>query len=161
MVLCPVVVNWVFQRFACGKHKLKHTVYLLIQKGLVQFTILHGFNNVPVGNPVAGGHFKAEARAEALYPVVIGAPVGHNKAIKAPLPVEYIPEKMAVFTAVYAVYTIIAGHQRLDTALLHCHLEGRKINLAERALIHHRVHSHAVKLLGVDSVVLYTGIYAP
>ena len=148
------------ERFLRGKNKVQHVIHLLVQKGLVERPVLYGLDDVPVGLAVGGRHFERRSGAHGGDAVVVAAPVGDDEPVKAPLAAEDIAQQVLVFVAVSTVQPVICRHKRAHTALFYGGLKRRKIDLAQRPLVHDGIGRHAAQLLRVCGKVLHTCAHA-
>ena len=89
--------------------------------------------------------------------VIISAPVGDHKAVKAPFGAEDFFQQVGVFIGVNAVNHIVGRHDGLGMSFLHGNLKAGEVDFPQGTLVHHGAHGHAAQLLGVDSEVLRAG----
>ena len=132
-----------------------------VHQFLVQPALPDGLDNfciVPVAGP---RHLQVKPRLDGLYPVVHGAPVGHDGPLKAPLAPGHVGHQLLVVGGVGAVNLIVGAHQRPGLGLLHRLLEACQVDLPQGPLIHHRVGADPGLLLVVGQVVLHAGPHVP
>ena len=89
--------------------------------------------------------------------VVVSAPVGNHKAVKAPLLPQNLGQQVGIFIGVGAVHLIVAGHDCLCLALSDRDFKGGEVDFPQGTLVHHGVHAHPAQLLGVDGEMLGAG----
>ena len=146
-----------FLRLVKQFQKLLHAP---VKDRLVQSALPYCLHDLPIRFALGGGHFQRASGNQPGHAVVIAAPVGDHHALIAPFAVEDILQQVGAFVGVLTVDAVIGGHQAVDAALLDRHFKGRKIDLPQRALVHHGIHAHAAQLLGVGRIVLDAGGYA-
>ena len=133
----------------------------LIQTGvnvrLGDFAGLHGLQQLADGIPAGGGHFQRRAVLYAQRMVIAAAPVGDNRAVKAPVLAQDILQQMGVLVGVGAVDEVVAGHNGFGMCLFDNNLKAGQVQLAQAALVHHGVGRHTAQLLAVDGEMLGTG----
>ena len=120
----------------------------------------HGLEEFPCGVESGVWHLHVGLALHARRVVVARAPVGDDKARKAPLSPQDVHQKVLVLIRVAPIHLVVGGHNRPGAAILHRDLKGGQIDLSERALIHHRVHRHPAVLPRVDRKVLGAGVHA-
>ena len=103
----------------------------------------------------ARAHFEVEAVGRAAVRGVRRAPVRHDKALETPVLFQDLVEQVIIFRAIRAVDFIVGRHDGERAALLDRGLEGRQVNLAQRALVHVDVDAAALGLLVVGGEVLH------
>ena len=89
--------------------------------------------------------------------VIAAAPVGDNRAVKAPVLAQDILQQMGVLVGVGAVDEVVAGHNGFGMCLFDNNLKAGQVQLAQAALVHHGVGRHTAQLLAVDGEMLGTG----
>ena len=98
----------------CGLYRLVSRVHnseklceTLVENALVDFACLK-VGKQPHSTVSTGcGHKQVRARSDSVGVIVVCAPVGNDKAVKAPLAAQNIFKKMLVFVSVSAVDHIV------------------------------------------------------
>ena len=148
-----------------GIFLLSHTVYAVINHGenssyrgvkslLGDSAIANCIDDELVVVENVAGHFQVESCIEACNSIVNCAPVGHYKALKAPLAAGNICEELLVFGGVFAVHLVVCAHKCSGLALFNDVLKALEIDLAECALVNYGVAEISVFLVVVTSIVL-------
>ena len=70
--------------------------------------------------------------------------VGEHEAAEAPVALEDVLQQVAALTGVGPVQPVVGAHDRADVGLLYGRLELRPVDLAQRALVDHRVDQQAI-----------------
>ena len=104
-----------------------------------------------------GTHLDIETVENSLLAYAAAAPVADNNAIKAPLTLEDVTEKLLIVAVELAVIKVIRAHDCPCITLDNSSLESRKIYFIESSVIHNRVRLSSLELLVIHCVVLYTG----
>ena len=139
------------------QHQRQQLIQTGVHIGLGDFAGPYGGQQLPHGVPAGGGHFQRRAVFHAQRMVIAAAPVGHDRAVKAPLLAQDILQKVGVLVGVDAVDEIVAGHEGLGVRLFDDDLKPGQVQFPQRPLVHHRVRCHAAQLLVVDGEVLGAG----
>ena len=131
-----------------------------VQHGLVQCAAAHGIDEPAVVDPLRAGHLQLKAGGNALNTVVHRAPVGHDKAVKAPRPAQNVGQQRLVLARIGTVEPVVAAHHGPGAGLFHGGLKGGQINLLQGALVHAAVYRQAAGLLIVGGKMLDACAYA-
>ena len=142
MLLCDIKRR--FAGLVLCQHEIQQLIHALIDDFLVDCAVLDRLHQLAGAVVARRGHLQIHALAHALDNAVAAAPVGHDRAVKAPLAAQNIAQQMAAFVGVHAV-----GN-----------LEVRQVHFPQRPLVHHAVGVHPQQLLRVRRVVLCAGGYA-
>ena len=133
----------------------------LIQTGvnvrLGDFAGLHGLQQLADGIPAGGGHFQRRAVLYAQRMVIAAAPVGDNRAVKAPVLAQDVLQKVGVLVGVGAVDEVVAGHDGLGVRLFDDDFKAGQVEFPQGSLVDDGVRRHAAQLLAVDGEVLGAG----
>ena len=93
----------------------------------------------------------------AVDKVIAGAPVGDDKAVKAPgIPEDFL-QKMGIFIGINAVDHIVGAHDGFRMALANGNLKIGEIQFPEGPLVHDGIGGHAPQLGVVGGKMLGTG----
>jgi hypothetical protein len=92
--------------------------------------------------------------------VVLRTPVGHDKALVAPLTAQNIGDKVTATAGVRAVELVVTRHQGKRFTLFHGNLKAAQVDFAQSALRHILIDAKAVILLVVAAEVLDRRTYA-
>ena len=159
-----MLLGGIKRRFAGGlarcQHEIQQLIHALIDDFLVDCAVLDRLHQLAGAVVARRGHLQIHALAHALDNAVAAAPVGHDRAVKAPLAAQNIAQQMAVFVGVHAVDAVVCRHHEARLALFDGKLEVRQVHFPQRPLIHHAVGVHPQQLLRVRRVVLCAGGYA-
>ncbi len=131
--------------------------HLLVDRGEGQLALLDRGQQRLAVHQLAEGHLEIEPAVRRAQAVVGGVPVGHHDAREAPVPARDVRLQEAVLRRVDAVHQVVGGHDRAHVRLLDRGLEGGQVDLAQRALVDHRVRVVAVELGVVGREVLDRG----
>ena len=131
-----------------------------VQHGLVQRAAAHGVDEPAVVDPLRAGHLQLKAGGNALDTVVHRAPVGHDKAVKAPRPAQNVGQQRLVLARIGTVEPVVAAHHGPGAGLFYGSLKGGQIDLLQGALVHTAVHRQAAGLLIVGGKMLDACAYA-
>ena len=111
-------------RFAGGKHHVQQLFQALVHIRLADFALFYRFHKAHGAVRAGGGHHQVGACLDPCRVVIVSAPVGDHKAVKAPLLPKNFRKQMGVFVGIGAVYYIVAGHDGLGPALGDGHFKG-------------------------------------
>ena len=121
-----------------------------------------GKSSVPqsLQNPLAadGGiprHFQIEPRFQTCDPIVHGAPIGHDKSVKAPFCPQNVCQKPLVLRAILAVDLIVRTHHRRRLCLFDNDLKNFEIDLPNGTQIGNTVTHKSVCLRIVERKVFH------
>ena len=131
-----------------------------VQHGLVQRAAAHGVDEPAVVDPLRAGHLQLKTGGNALDTVVHRAPVGHDKAVKAPCPAQNVGQQRLVLARIGTVEPVVAAHHGPWAGLFHGGLKGGQIDLLQGALVHTAVYRQAAGLLIVGGKMLDACAYA-
>ena len=146
--LCNVIIQLKYNRKKLKESVIKHLLADLARINVIDKT------KCTVG--AGRRHNKVATCSYTLGMVIISAPVGHNETAEAEIVTENAAHKVLALVSIATVNHIVAGHNGLGAALLDSHLKAGEIYLTHGALINHRIHRHAAKLLGVNRKMLWT-----
>ena len=104
-----------------------------------------------------GAHLKIETVEDGFAGIVRPAPIGHDEALKPPLPLEDVVEKVVVFAAELAAELVVCAHDRPGAALLDGRPKRRQVDLPQRALVHLDIDGAPLRLLIVSREMLHAG----
>ena len=99
-------------------------------------------------------HFEIEPRFEGSDSIMRGAPIGHHKAVKAPLFAENIGEEPLVLRTERAIDGVVGAHEGRGLCGFHDALKCFEVDLAGGALIADAVAPEAVVFRIVEGKVL-------
>ena len=135
----------------------------VVQPRLRDLAGRHGGDQLAVevraAGPLVTGLLLVEAVVGGLHGARRGVVVAHDEAAEAVVALEQGVHEV-VLTGERAVDLVERAHRGARVALLHAHLEGLVVDLAQRALVDERVDGEAVGLLVVDHPVLEGGDHA-
>ena len=117
----------------------------------------HRVHDAPRGVQAGRRHLEPTASSDSRHRIVATAPVRDDRAVEAPLLAQDLREQMPVLVGVLTVDAVVGGHDHAGAGLSHHDLERGEVDLAQRALVEHRVARHAAQLLAVDREVLGAG----
>ena len=140
-----------------GVHHRQQFLETLVNVFFGHTALLHGLYKSQRTVWARDGHHQVGTVFHAQGMVIVCAPVGDHKAIKAPFGAEDFFQQMGIFIGVNAVNHIVGRHDGLGMSFLHGNLKAGKVDFPQGTLVHHGVHGHAAQLLGVDSEVLRAG----
>ena len=121
--------------FGGGEDGAQDAPHGCIEQGFIQLAVFNGIDDCLGAAGFGSGHFQVQPALQRFHPVVHGAPVGDNRALKAPFFFEDIHQQAVVLGAEGAVDAVVRAHHRPGLALLDGGLESRQVDLAQRALI--------------------------
>ena len=147
-------------RFRRCENRVQKLIDARIQVFHGKISALNSLNQLSRRTEARCGHLQVGTCLDSRDMIVGSAPVGDYKSVKSPVAAQDILEKMHALVGILAVDLVIGRHDGAGLGLIDGQLEAGQIDLAKRALIYDRVHSHAALLLGVDREVLDAGIYA-
>ncbi len=98
--------------------------------------------------------FLVQAGIGRLGGRVVGAPVGHDITLVAPLALQHVVQQPLVFAGIDVVDAVIGAHHRAGIAPFDRELEGQQIGHARLVVVEVRADEMAAGFLGVDGVVL-------
>ena len=159
MMDCLVVGGDGILGYAQGK--LRHPDGAGVHLGLGQTALPDSLNDQRVVSVAGAGHFQVKSCLDGLHPVVHGAPVGHDGALKAPFTPGYVGHQPFVVRGVDAVDHIVRAHQRPGLGLLHRRFIAGQIDLPQGALVHNRAGADTGPLLVVGKIMLHAGTHVP
>ena len=110
--------------------------------------------------PAGGGHFQRGAVLYAQRVVVAPAPVGDDRAVKAPLAAQNIHEQVLILVGVSAIDKIVRRHNAAGMPLFDGNFKPGQVDFPQGALVHDGVRRHTPRFLAVDGKVLRAGGYA-
>ena len=91
---------------------------------------------------------------------MVGAPVGHDDALEAPLVTQHVGQQPVILGGVHAVDTVVGAHDGPRLGGLDDVFEGRQVDLAQGALADAGIDAQTVGLLVVGGEVLERGAHA-
>ena len=106
-------------RLGDGQNHVQQLVHPLVQQLLAEPAGLDGLDQFQVGIAAGGWHLQVGTRPDTLHVVVGAAPVGHHKAVEAPLVPQNLLQKVLILVGVHSVDAVIGGHDGLGMALFH------------------------------------------
>ena len=140
-------------------HQCQHPLGAPLHLGSRQRPIIHRQAQGGIVRAVSPRHLQVLTGADAGNPVGVGAPIGHDQPLEAPLGAQDVGEQPRVLRAVHAVEPVVGRHDRRRLAASHGGLERAQIQLAQRRRVDDRIDHHAVGLLVVDRKVLQRGAH--
>ena len=141
-------------RLAGGEHHIQQLIHTHIHFLFGDAAILHGFDQLVRAVTAGGRHLQMASCAHSLGKVIVCAPVGNDKAVKAPVIPQDLLQKVGIFIGIDTVDHVIGGHDGLRVPFLHGDFKIGQVNLTQSTFIHHRVGCHAPQLRVVGSKVL-------
>ena len=118
-----------------------------LRRALVEHRLRHAAGQRGVHRARRVGHrgegVEVQAGQQRLARVLGRAVVGQHVALEAPLAPQDLVEHARVLAGVGAVDAVVGAHDRAHVGLLDRGLEVGQVDLAQRALVHARVHGQA------------------
>ena len=133
----------------------QHTGRRAVHVGLGQPPVPDGRAHLDRPEIIGDGHLLVEALGHVLRRVG-GPPVRHHPALEAPVAPQGPDERGIALTRVRPVDSVVSAHEGRHVRR-HGGLEGRQVELPERALVDDLVHLESSRLLRVPHKVLGRG----
>ncbi len=118
---------------------------------------LRGRAGEPAAHGLAARHLQVHAGVDRSSGAVRATPVGDDEALEAPSLPERLAQQERVLGAVLAVDLVVGVHHGPHPRLLDGRLEGREVDLVERAQVDRLVDAMALELLVIGGEVLDGG----
>ena len=148
------------QRSLGVKHQRQQFGQAGVDVGFRDFAAFHRRQQLAHAVPAGGGHFQRGAVFHAQRVVVASAPVGDDRAVKAPFAAQDLREQMLILVGVSAIDKIVRRHNAAGMPLFDGDLKPGQVDFPQGALVHDGVRRHTPRFLAVDSKVLRAGGYA-
>ena len=140
----------------CLLDELQDTAHVAVEVCLSEFTTLHASHDgVELSLLTWLQHIITCPHLHCT--VLTSEPVGHHRALIAPLITENRLHEVLALRGIDTVDIVIRGHHRPRLTFLDSNLEALQVDLAEGALRHIGIVAHAIGLLIVGSKMFDTG----
>ena len=124
--------------------------------GFSQCAAAHSFGHAVLHVGAAARHTQIAPGVHGGHAVAQRAPVGHDHAVKAPVPAQHLGQQPGIIAGMYIVDTRIAAHDGFGMRGLDDRFKRGQVQLAQGALVHLTVAVEALVLLIVGGKVLET-----
>ncbi len=142
------------QRREGAGDQVQHAARGGVDEGLVERAGTDRGDDLGIGAATGRRHLQVEPGGDPGDAVADGAPVGDDEALEAPLVAQHRGEQPVVLRGVDVVHLVVGAHDGPGLRLRDDALEGRQVDLAQRALVDIGRHAHPVGLLVVGGEVL-------
>ena len=139
---------------ACGEHAAQDAVHHVVEAGLRDLAVLHGFFQRGVEVVVVAGHLLIEAGEGGWDGAVGCAPVGDDPALEVEVLLEDLVEEVVVLAGVFAFDEVIGAHDAGGVGDADGDLEGEEVGFAHGLVVELDIDHGAAGLLIVEGVVL-------
>ena len=136
------------------EHAAHNAMHHVVQPRLRHLPALHGLLQRIAEEVVVARLVHIEPGQRGLHRAMRPAPVGEHKALKSPVLLQHLVQRIVVLARVVAVDVVVRAHYARRMRRCNGDLEGKQIGLTQRALVHHGIQNVAPGLLVVHSVVL-------